>query len=75
MLAKDGLATKAIQSGDEITIGPFQVDVLGGDHAKLPVAVPPNLGFLVNDVVFNPGDSFAHDIEYVDVLLLPVAGP
>lgn len=75
MLAHSGLKTKTIKAGDDLTLGPFQVDVLEGAHAKLPSAVPPNVGYLINDAIFHPGDSFSHDIGYVDVLLLPVAGP
>ncbi|MBI4415231.1 MAG: MBL fold metallo-hydrolase [Candidatus Kerfeldbacteria bacterium] len=75
MLQKAGIQGRTAKNGDELKLGPFQVDVLEGTHAKLPSPVPPNVGYLINDSVFHPGDSFAYDIDYVDVLLLPIAGP
>lgn len=68
----------AVGSGDSFTAAGFRVRAYGGLHAEIYPGMPrvPNLGFLVNDSVYHPGDSF--DVPTganVDTLFVPVSGP
>lgn len=67
-----------VAAGDNYTVGPFDLAFFGGTHATIDssMTVPPNLGVMVNDLLYYPGDSFAmpHD-RSVDTLALPIAAP
>lgn len=71
-------AVTAVASGEEFTAAGFNVKAFGGWHAEIHPDVPrvPNLGFLVNDSVYHPGDSF--DVPTgatVDTLFVPISAP
>ena len=75
--ALGGVVT-AVQSGDSFTAAGFAVRAYGGWHAEIHPDIPrvANLGFLVNDSVYHPGDSF--DVPAgarIDTLFVPVSGP
>jgi L-ascorbate metabolism protein UlaG (beta-lactamase superfamily) len=75
--ALDGVVTE-VNSGDDFTAASFRVRAFGGWHAEIHPELPrvPNLGFLVNESVYHPGDSF--DVPqgvHVDTLFVPVSGP
>ena len=63
--------------GDKVDIGPFRLRFFGGKHALIHVSLPliDNLGVLINDTVYYPGDSFTLPNTPVDVLALPVGAP
>lgn len=72
--------------GDRVTtVGPdqsfeaagFGVRTFGGQHALIhpTLAVVPNVGYLVDDAVYHPGDSFIVPTAPVDTLLLPLHAP
>ncbi|HEY0700614.1 MAG TPA: MBL fold metallo-hydrolase [Micromonospora sp.] len=68
----------AVDSGDSFTAAGFPVRAYGGWHAEIHPDVPrvPNLGFLVDDSVYHPGDSFDVPVgATVDTLFVPVSGP
>ena len=71
------LSHHVVSTGDTRTIGPFTIKFFGGEHAQIDSAIPciENIGFIVNDVLCYPGDSFARPDQSVDILLLPVAAP
>lgn len=71
-------AVSAVNSGDEFSAAGFAVRAYGGWHAEIHPEIPrvPNLGFLVEQSVYHPGDSF--DVPAgarVDTLFVPVSGP
>ncbi len=74
----EAFATKAVTVGDTLELGPFHLEFFGGQHAVIfpdnsPLA---NLGVMVNDLFYYPGDSFSvPDDRSVDTLALPVAAP
>jgi hypothetical protein len=75
--ALDGVVT-AVESGETFTAAGFTVKAYGGWHAEIHPEIPrvPNLGFLINDSVYHPGDSF--DVPqgaHVDTLFVPVSAP
>lgn len=75
--ALDG-ATRTVASGDSFDAAGYAVKAYGGWHAEVYPEIPrvPNLGFLIDDSVYHPGDSF--DVPqgaHVDTLFVPVSGP
>jgi L-ascorbate metabolism protein UlaG (beta-lactamase superfamily) len=71
------LPTISVNAGDAITIGTFVLEFFGGEHAVIHESFTPiaNLGVLINQKVYYPGDSFTVPNKPVDVLALPVAAP
>jgi L-ascorbate metabolism protein UlaG (beta-lactamase superfamily) len=75
--ALDGVVT-AVESGDEFTAAGIGVRAYGGWHAEIHPDIPrvPNLGFLLNEEVYHPGDSFDVPVGVqVDTLFVPVSAP
>lgn len=67
----------AVAAGDELKPAGFSVTVHGRTHALIHADIPPvaNVGYLVDEAVYHPGDAyFAPDAE-VNTLLLPTSGP
>ena len=71
------LPARAVAAGDYIHHGEFTFSFYGGDHAIIHPSLPPvaNLGVLINQSVYYPGDSFALPDTPVKTLALPVAAP
>jgi len=77
-LAGLGDVVTTVASGDEFQAAGFGVRAYGGWHAVIhPDLEPvPNLGFLVDESVYHPGDSF--DVPAgvaVETLFVPVTAP
>lgn len=72
-----GSRVHAVHHGDALSITGYDVHVYGAEHARVDRAIPvvPNTGFLVDGLVFHPGDSFTVPEDPVRVLLVPVSGP
>ncbi|MBA9050350.1 MBL fold metallo-hydrolase [Streptomyces griseofuscus] len=75
----DGLGTRvvALGDGDAITAEGFDIRVHGAWHAVIHPDVPriPNIGFLVDETLFHPGDALTVPGTPVGTLLLPVHAP
>lgn len=73
----DTLPHQAVDAGDTITAGPFELSFFGGEHATIhpDIPAPANLGVTVNESLFYPGDSFTKPNLPVKVLALPTAAP
>ncbi|WP_055587236.1 MBL fold metallo-hydrolase [Streptacidiphilus griseoplanus] len=68
----------AVAHGDAFTVGAgIPVRVHGEKHAVIHSDIPvcDNVGFLVADRVFHPGDALTVPGEPVTTLLVPVSGP
>jgi len=67
-----------VAEGDTIEAGPFSLRFFGGKHAVIHSSIPviDNLGVLVNDELFYPGDSFTipEGVE-VKTLAVPAGAP
>src|SRR5215212_895896 len=63
--------------GDAVTVAGFDVHVHGELHAEVHPDIPriANVGFLVDGLVFHPGDALTVPDEPVATLLLPVHAP
>jgi L-ascorbate metabolism protein UlaG (beta-lactamase superfamily) len=67
-----------VRSGEEFSAAGFTVRAYGGLHAVIHPDLTPvaNLGFLVENSVYHPGDSFdVPEGATVDTLFVPISGP
>jgi len=72
-----GDRVRTVRHGDAVDVAGFGVHVYGREHVLLYKEIPivPNTGFLFDDALFHPGDSYTVPEAAVDTLLLPVSGP
>lgn len=68
---------QAAKPGENVTVGPFDLEFFGGDHATIYPTLPTsqNLGVLINNLLYYPGDSLDEPDRPVDVLALPAVAP
>ena len=69
--------TRTVHGGDGFAIEGFDLDFYGDDHARIHKDIPivQNVGVLIEDRLYYPGDSFTMPEKSVDTLALPVAAP
>ena len=69
--------TRPVAGGDSFTIGGFDIDIYGDAHATIHPELPSihNIGVLIDDRLFYPGDAFTVPEKSVDTLALPVSAP
>ncbi len=76
--AAEGFPIETVAAGDTATVGPFTLRFFGGEHAVIHRSIPvvDNVGVLVNDRLYYPGDSFTvpEGVE-VDTLAVPAGAP
>jgi L-ascorbate metabolism protein UlaG (beta-lactamase superfamily) len=67
----------AVAAGDELKVAGFTVTVHGRTHALIHADIPPvaNVGYLIDEAVYHPGDAYFAPEATVDTLLLPTSGP
>jgi L-ascorbate metabolism protein UlaG (beta-lactamase superfamily) len=72
-----GDRVSAVGPGEAFEAAGFSIQSFGGQHALIHPAIPTiaNVGYLVNGVVYHPGDSFTVPTEPVQTLLLPTNAP
>jgi L-ascorbate metabolism protein UlaG (beta-lactamase superfamily) len=78
LLTDTAAHVEAVAGGDAFSIdGGLEVQVHGEWHALVHPDIPRvlNVGFLVDGLVFHPGDSFTLPGRPVDTLLVPVHAP
>ncbi|MBM7462731.1 MBL fold metallo-hydrolase [Microbacterium dextranolyticum] len=77
-VAAAGADVIVVSPGDTVTAGPFTVTFHGGTHNVIHESIPvvENVGVLVNDVFYYPGDSYQLP-RHTDIRLLaaPVGAP
>lgn len=66
-----------VHPGETHTVGPFELQFFGGEHAVIHQSIPvvDNVGVLVNGSLYYPGDSFVAPGVPVDVLATPAGAP
>ena len=77
-LAEHQANVVTVHAGETQTVGPFTLKFYGGKHAFIRGNMPDanNVGVLVNDSLYYPGDSFSTpDGAAVKVLALPTTAP
>lgn len=70
--------TQPVVANEGIKVGHFELEFFGGQHATISPDIPAiaNLGVMINETIYYPGDSFAlPDDRKVAILALPVAAP
>jgi len=63
--------------GDSVEVGPFTLDFYGERHAVIHSSIPlvDNVGVMVNQTLFYPGDAFTVPPVPVDTLAVPAGAP
>jgi L-ascorbate metabolism protein UlaG (beta-lactamase superfamily) len=66
-----------LEPDQELEIAGFRVRTVGGRHAETYGGKPdvPNLGYLIDDAVYVPGDALARPGRPVETLFVPAAAP
>lgn len=74
---EEGLASQVAAAGESYTVGPFELEFFGGDHAVIHPDIPPvaNLGVIINNALVYPGDALVLPPRSVDTMMLPLAAP
>lgn len=78
--ADDGVRSRIVDALPEtrFEVPGFEVRTFGGQHALIHPHVPmiSNLGYLIDDTLYHPGDSFIvpHGLQ-AETLLLPIHAP
>lgn len=76
--AAQGFDVQVVRDGDTVEAGPFILRFFGEKHAVIheSIPVPDNVGVLINDELYYPGDSFTvPDGVAVNALAAPVGAP
>lgn len=79
-LAQAGVSETQIHPlapGQHTSVAGLRADVYGGTHASIhpDIATPQNLGYLVAETIYHPGDSYVAPEVPVEVLLVASSGP
>ncbi|MES2867596.1 MBL fold metallo-hydrolase [Microbacterium sp.] len=76
--AATGYEITVVEPGDSMSAGAFTLRFFGGDHEVIHSSLPrvQNLGVLINDALYYPGDSYAvpEGVD-VDALAAPLGAP
>lgn len=69
--------TRTVNAGDSFSHEEIEFDFYGGTHAQIhsTIQAPANVGVMIDERFYYPGDSFAVPEKSVDILALPVAAP
>ncbi|MDT0117828.1 MBL fold metallo-hydrolase [Microbacterium sp. PRF11] len=76
--AAAGFEVTVVAPGDTLDLGPFHLVFSGGTHAVIHESIPvvDNVGVLINDSVYYPGDSYTVPKHAkVSLLAAPVGAP
>jgi len=67
----------AVGPGQSFIAGGLQVRTYGGQHALIHSSIPviSNVGYLVGDAVYHPGDSYVVPNAIVEAVLVPINAP
>ncbi|MDB5177379.1 MAG: hypothetical protein JWN75_1047 [Candidatus Saccharibacteria bacterium] len=71
------IKTLSVVANEGVKIGEFELEFFGGRHAVIISDIPVigNLGVMINNRIYYPGDSFTVPDQPVEILALPVAAP
>jgi L-ascorbate metabolism protein UlaG (beta-lactamase superfamily) len=73
-----GERVTVVADGQSFDAAGFAVRAYGKDHAVIlpEIGVPcENIGYLIDDAVYHPGDSFTQPDRQVHTNLVPISGP
>lgn len=71
------LPTQTIAAGESVDVNPFKLEIFGSEHAVIHADIPviANIGLLIDESLYYPGDSFVAPGKAVSTLALPVSAP
>lgn len=71
------LPTQTVVASETVTTGGFSLQFVGGEHSRIDSSIPviANLGVIIDDDLYYPGDSFAIPQTSIKILALPVSAP
>ena len=77
MFGAHGDQFTAVSAGDDLKVAGFTISVHGTTHAVIHPDIPtiPNVGYLIDETVYHPGDAYYVPEVGVPTLLLPTSGP
>ena len=77
LLADLGEQVRAVAPGEEFLAAGFAVRAYGGQHALIHATIPvvANVGYLIEESVYHPGDSLIVPPATVSTLLVPLHAP
>jgi len=69
--------TQAISVGETVDTGGINLKFVGGTHEPIDIAITPpvNIGVIIDDRLYYPGDSYFAPQQPVKELLLPISAP
>ncbi|MDB5162076.1 MAG: putative Zn-dependent hydrolase [Candidatus Saccharibacteria bacterium] len=69
--------TRTVKGGDNFIIDGIELEFFGDDHAAIHPSWPlaQNVGVMVDERIYYPGDSFVVPEKSVDTLALPLGAP
>ncbi|PZQ89833.1 MAG: MBL fold metallo-hydrolase [Leifsonia xyli] len=72
-----GIEVEVVQAGDVVEVAPFTLRFFGEAHSVIHSSIPviDNLGVLVDDGFYYPGDSYTEPGVPVELLAAPVGAP
>jgi L-ascorbate metabolism protein UlaG (beta-lactamase superfamily) len=76
-LDSTGADLKIVHTGDQFEVDGLAVEVIGTDHALLhqSIDIIPNVGYLIDGRMFDPGDAYTLPGRPVEILALPIVAP
>jgi len=76
-LGELGSTVITVTPGQTLSIAGFSVRTVGGLHAEIIDGLPgcPNIGYIINEDVYHPGDALFVPDEPVRTALVPTSGP
>lgn len=68
---------RMVAPGDAGDVAGFRVTVVGGEHEVIHPDMPEstNVGYVIDENVYHPGDSYFVPEQSVQTLLVPMSGP
>jgi L-ascorbate metabolism protein UlaG (beta-lactamase superfamily) len=76
-LGQPGDRVVTVAPGGSFDAAGFGVHVVGGEHAEVYEGLPgcPNVGFVIEELLYHPGDALFVPEAHIETLLLPAAAP
>lgn len=76
LLRERGFESAAINTGETIVMGVFSIRGIQAPHEKIPTTVPENIGFIINEKFFHPGDSLSFVLKTNPLAFaMPISAP
>jgi L-ascorbate metabolism protein UlaG (beta-lactamase superfamily) len=77
VLQRENIAAAVITNGESVEVKGVKIEAVGELHAVLVTQMPPsqNIGYMINNELFFPGDALIVPPMHVRVLALPISAP